>query len=83
MTRAEEVVHAARYFGVSFGAMRRRLVDEERLAANADLFSGHVRPITIARRWVLAAAIRIRRTTAARGRTPSAGLPGTRRPCGR
>ncbi len=50
VTRAEEVVHAARYFGVSFGAMRRRLVDEERLAANADLFSDDVRPITIARR---------------------------------
>jgi len=46
--RPEEVIHLARYFGVSYQAMLRRLREEHRLAGPGQIFED-VRPIALAR----------------------------------
>jgi Zn-dependent peptidase ImmA (M78 family)/transcriptional regulator with XRE-family HTH domain len=47
VTSPEQIVHLARYFGVSYNAMRRRLRDENRLDAGGD--GSDVRPVALAR----------------------------------
>ncbi|MBD2604046.1 ImmA/IrrE family metallo-endopeptidase [Scytonema hofmannii FACHB-248] len=48
VTSAEEVVHLARYFGVSFAAMKHRLERERRLNADSNLFD-KVKPVNLAK----------------------------------
>ena len=47
VTRPEEVVHLARYFGVSYRAMQRRLEEEHRLVPSANI--AEARPVVLAR----------------------------------
>lgn len=47
VTSPEQIVHLARYFGVSYNAMRWRLRDENRLDAGGDV--SDVRPIALAK----------------------------------
>ena len=48
VTTPEEIVHLARYFGVSFAAMKHRLERERRLNADSNVFN-EVKPVNLAK----------------------------------